>query len=88
MARNKIKVEIFAPLGLCACNFAPLMERVGHVTSKFRDSVEVKVKPLGSLEASKYGVENMCVVVNEKIQLPLDFDEKTLEDVIIKCLEE
>ena len=84
MKRNKVKVEVFVPLGSCVCNFAPLMEKVGHVTSKFKDLVEVQMKSTRSSEASKYGVQDMCVVVDGKNKLPLDFDEKELEDAILK----
>ena len=84
MKRNKVKVEVFVPLGSCVCNFAPLMEKVGQVTSKFKDLVEVQTKSTKSSEASKYGVQDMCVIVNGKIKLPLDFDEKELEDAILK----
>ena len=84
MKNNKIKVEVFVPLGSCACNFAPLMEKVVHVTSKFKDSVEVQTKSIKSSEASKYGVQDTCVVVNGKIKIPSDFDEKELEDAILR----
>ncbi len=84
MKRNKLKVEVFVPLGSCVCDFAPLMEKVGHITSKFKDLVEVQMKSTKSSEASKYGVQDMCVVVNGKIKLPSDFDEKELEHAILK----
>ncbi|MDH5449832.1 MAG: hypothetical protein OEX77_02870 [Candidatus Bathyarchaeota archaeon] len=85
MKPNKVKVEVFVPLGSCVCNFAPLMEKVGQVTSKFKDFVEVQTKSTKSPEASKYGVQDMCVVVDGKIKLTPDFDEKDLEDAILKC---
>ncbi|MFB0514300.1 MAG: hypothetical protein ACETVQ_01850 [Candidatus Bathyarchaeia archaeon] len=88
MKRNKVKVEVFVPLGSCVCNFAPLMEKVGHVTSKFKDLVEVQMKSTKSSEASKYVVQDMCVVVDGKIKLPLDFDEKELEDAILKVVKQ
>jgi len=84
MKRNKVKVEVFVPLGSCICNFSPLLEKVGHVTSKFKDLVEVQTKSTKSSEASKYKVQDMCVVINGKIKLPLDFEEKELEDAILK----
>ena len=84
MKKNRVKVEVFVPLGSCVCNSMPLMEKVGHVTSKFKDLVEVQMKSTKSSKASKYGVQDMCVVVNAKIKLPSDFDEKELENVILK----
>jgi hypothetical protein len=58
------------------------MEKVGRVTSKFKDLVEVQTKSTNSIEAYKYGVEDMCIIVNGKIKLPVSFDEKELENVI------
>lgn len=58
------------------------MEKVGRVTSKFKDLVEVQTKSTSSAEAYKYGVEETCIMVNGKIKLPASFDEKELENVI------
>jgi len=60
------------------------MEKVGRVTAKFKDSVEVKMKSTKSPEASKYGVQDMCVIVDGTGKLSASFDEKELEDVILK----
>lgn len=84
MKTNKVKVEVFVPLGSCVCNFAPLMEKVGQATSKYKDLVEVQTRSTKSPEASKYGIEDMCVVVDGKIKMPSDFNEKELEDAILK----
>lgn len=84
MKRNKVKIEVFVLLGSCVCNFAPLMEKVGHVTSKFKDLVEVQMKSTKSTEASEYGVQDICVVVGGKMKFSTGFDEKELEDAILK----
>ena len=60
------------------------MEKVGRVTAKFKDSVEVKTKSTKSPEASKYGVQDMCVIVDGTGKLSSSFDEKELEDAILK----
>ncbi|UCH32450.1 MAG: hypothetical protein JSV05_03475 [Candidatus Bathyarchaeota archaeon] len=86
MKRNKVKVEVFVPLGSCVCNFAPLMEKVGRVTSRFNDLVEVQTKSTNSSEVSKYGVQDMCVVVGGKMKLPSNFDEKELADAISESI--
>jgi len=83
MKRNKVKVEIFVPFGSCICGFAALIEKVGQVTSKFKDLVEVQTKSTKSQEASQYGVQDVCVVVGDKKFSP-DFDEKELEEAIKK----
>jgi len=82
--KGKVEIEVFVPMGSCACNFAPLMEKVGRVTSKFKDSVEVQTKSTKSPEASKYGVQDMCVVVDGAVKLSADFDETELEDAILR----
>jgi len=82
--KAKLKIEVFVPLGSCVCNFAPFIEKIGRVTSKFKDVVEVQTKSIKSAEASKYGVQEICAVVDGKVKLSLDFTEKELEDAISK----
>lgn len=82
-----MKVEVFLPLDSCVCNFAPLLEKVGQATSKFKDLVEVQTKSTKSPEASKYEVQDMCVVVGGTVKLPANFDEKDLEDAISKRIQ-
>lgn len=84
MKRDKVKVEVFVPMGSCVCDFAPLMEKVRRVTSKFKDVVEVQTKSVKSSEALRYGIQDMCVVVNGETKLRSDFDEKELEDAILQ----
>ena len=60
------------------------MEKVGRVTAKFKDSVEVKTKSTKSPEASKYEIQDMCVIVDGEVKLSASFDEKELEDAILK----
>jgi len=40
------------------------------------------------VEASKYGVQDICVVIDGKIKLSSNFDEKKLEDTILKSEQE
>jgi len=82
--KGKVKIEIFVPFGSCACDFAPFMEKIGNVTSRFKDFVEVQMKSLKSSEASKYGVQGLCVIVDGAVKLPVDFDEKELEEIILE----
>ena len=82
MKKVKVKIEVFVPLGSCVCNFAPFMERIGRVTSRFKDVTEVRMKSNKSSEASKYGVQDMGLVINGKIKLSWNFEEKVLLDAI------
>ncbi|MDH5437925.1 MAG: hypothetical protein OEX76_03380 [Candidatus Bathyarchaeota archaeon] len=86
MKKNKVKVEVFVPLGSCVCDFVPLMEKVGRVTSKFKDLVEIQTKSTTSPEATKYGISDTCVIVEGKIKLSANFEEKELEGAISKNL--
>jgi len=80
----RVKIEVFVPVGSCICNYAPFMEKIGRITSRFKDAVEVQIKSNKSSEASEYGVQDMGVVVNGKIKLPADFEEQELQDAIIQ----
>lgn len=84
MKKNKLKVEAFFPFSSCACAYAPLMEKIGRVTAKFKDSVEVQIKSTTSKEAREYGAQDTCVIVEGVIRLSADFTENELEEAIIK----
>jgi hypothetical protein len=45
---------------------------------------EVQVKSNKSSEASKYGVQDMGIVINERTKLSADFDEKELYNAIVQ----
>ena len=82
--KAKVKIEVFVPLGSCVCNFAPFMEKIGRVTSRFKDVTEVQMKSNKSSEAHKYGVQDMGIVINERTKLSADFDEKELYNAIVQ----
>ena len=84
MRQNKLKVEAFFPFSSCACAYAPLMEKIGRVTAKFKDSVEFQMKSTTSKEAREYRIKGLCVVVDGVVRLSADFTEKELEEAIIK----
>lgn len=84
MKKSKLKVEAFFPLSSCVCTYAPLIEKIGRVTAKFKDSVEFKIKSTTSKEAREYGIQGSCVVVDGVVKLSADFDEKELEEAITK----
>ena len=77
-------IEVFFPFGSCACSFAPLMEKVGRVASNFKDTVDVQMRSTASKEAREYSVKDSCVIVDGEARLSADFDEKQLEEAIIK----
>jgi len=85
--KDRVKIEVFMPLGSCVCDFAPFMEKVGRVTSKFKDFVKIHMKSTKSSEASKYGVQDVCVVVDGTVKLSADFNATELEEAIIKRIQ-
>jgi hypothetical protein len=60
------------------------MEKVGRVMAKFKNAVEIQMKSTKSPEASKYGVKDIGVIVAETVKFSANFDEKELEDAILK----
>ena len=60
------------------------MEKIGQATSTHKDLIEVQIKSIKSSEAFERGIKDTCVIVNGTIKLPPDFDEKELEDIILK----
>jgi hypothetical protein len=64
------------------------MEKIGRTTAKFKDSIEVQTKSTRSTEAAKYGVQDMCIIVDGMISLSESFDEKELENTILRRLGE
>jgi hypothetical protein len=58
------------------------MEKIGRVTSRFKDATEVQMKSNKSSDAFKYGIQNVGIVINGKIKLSASFEEKELEDAI------
>jgi len=79
---KKLKVELFFPFGACTCKYASLMDKVGRVTSRFKDSVDIQMKSSTSKEAKAYGVQDPCVIVDGTVRFSGDFDEKQLEEAI------
>ena len=47
----------------------PILEKIGRVTSKFKNSVEVQTKSIKSAEAHKHGVQEIFAVIDGKIKL-------------------
>jgi hypothetical protein len=60
------------------------MEKVGKVTSNFKDTVEVLMRSTASKEAHTYAIKDSCVIVDGEVRLSADFAEKQLEDAIIQ----
>jgi len=88
MNKKKISVEVFFPFGACACSYATFLEKVGTVTSRFKNEVDVKMRSTTSKEAQNYTVDASCVIVGGKIRVTADFVEKQLEEAILSCVKQ
>lgn len=84
LKNNKLKIEVFVPFGVCVCSYAPFIEKVGNITTKFKKNVDVKIKSTLSNEAKQYAIQDSCIVIDEEIKLPADFNEKQLEETIVQ----
>jgi len=62
------------------------MEKVGRATAKFKDLVEIETKSIKSKEASKYRIQDTCIVIEGEVKFSVDFDEKELETAILEKL--
>lgn len=60
------------------------MEKVGKVTSNFKETVEVLMRSTTSKEAHVYAIKDSCVIVDGEVRLSVDFVEKQLEEAIIQ----
>ena len=86
MKKGKVKIEVFVPLGSCVCNFAPFMEKIGRVTSRFKDVTEVQMKSIQSEEAAVRGIKCQCAILDGQITFSEDFSEKEFEIELLRRL--
>lgn len=61
---NKLKVDIYVPLNVCACQWEKFMELVFTVLTEYRDYVNFETKNLESEEARKLDLHGNSVVVD------------------------
>lgn len=85
MAANKIKVEVFIPVGVCGCSITEFIERIWQVLGGYQSDIEYSVMENDSPEAEKYGVSTRGVVINGIVKLE-NFGIEELERAIKKFL--
>ncbi|MHA1364119.1 MAG: hypothetical protein ACTSP1_16540 [Candidatus Freyarchaeota archaeon] len=83
----KVKVDIFIPIGACACQFSSFMDKVFSVLVKYRKQVDFDVKSSFSEEARKYKIGSKGLVVNGTEIFPEHFNSSKLEAAIKRALE-
>lgn len=83
---SKVKVDIFIPMGSCACQFSAFMDRVFNVLTKYRNQVEFDVKSSFSEEARKFKIGSKGLVVNDSETFSEFFKPESLEKAIENAL--
>ncbi|TXT53645.1 MAG: hypothetical protein BAJALOKI1v1_2330005 [Promethearchaeota archaeon] len=83
---NKLKVEIYVPLQVCACQWENFINRVFEVITPYIQYIDHQTKSLHSKEAAKRNLFQKCVVIEGerkitsayalKRQLPMILKEK------------
>lgn len=85
---SKVKVDIFIPVGACACQFSRFMDKVFNVLMKYRDQVEFEIKSSFSEEAKNYKIGSKGVVVNGREVFPEHFRPDKLERAIEQAIKD
>lgn len=79
----KLKMEIFVPLNVCACQWETFMNLVFRVITKYNKYVEFETKNLNSEEARKLNLHGNSVVVDgDKIFTTAFMLEKKLPELL------
>ena len=84
---SKVKVDIFIPMGSCACQFSAFMDRVFNVLTKYRNQVEFDIKSSQSEEAREYKIGSKGLVVNGTEKFSEHFKTEKLEKTIQAAIE-
>ncbi|MFX0010461.1 MAG: hypothetical protein ACFE9R_09115 [Candidatus Hermodarchaeota archaeon] len=61
---NKLKVDIFVPLNVCACNWEQFMNLVFNAITPYNKFITFETKNLDSEEARSLNLHGNCVVLD------------------------
>lgn len=84
---SKVKIDIFIPIGSCACQFSAFMDRVFNVLTKYRNQVEFDIKSSQSEEAKEFKIGNKGLVINGSEKFSEHFKSEKLEKAILDAIE-
>lgn len=80
---NKLKVEIFVPLNVCACNWEQFMNLVFNVITPYNKVITFETKNLDSEEARRLNLHGNSVVLDGKDIITTSFAlKKKLPDLL------
>lgn len=63
---DKLKVEIYVPLGTCACNWDQFMNKTFEVLTPYIKYIDHSTKDYQSEEAHKQGIYGNCILIEGK----------------------
>mgnify|MGYP006293154131 FL=1 len=82
---DKLKVDIYVPLGICSCQWEGFMNSVFAELTKYKEYIDFQTKNLKSEEARKLNLHGNSVVINDEEILKSSFN---LRRKLPKILEE
>ncbi|MBY9015197.1 MAG: hypothetical protein KGD68_05840 [Candidatus Lokiarchaeota archaeon] len=81
---NKLKVEIYVPLNVCACQWEQFMNLVFQVITPYNNYISFDTKNLDSEEARRLNLHGNSVVIDGKEIVKTSFDLKKKLPEILK----
>ena len=83
---GKLKVDIYVPLDLCACEWDKFMNRIFIELTPYMKYIDFETKNLNSEEARSLNLHNKCVVVNGEKKFTSSFSLKKELPKLLKLL--
>ncbi|MBD3196120.1 MAG: hypothetical protein GF317_13765 [Candidatus Lokiarchaeota archaeon] len=80
MGTEKLKVDIYVPLQVCACEWENFMTRIFEILTPYINFIDHKTKSLHSEEALQKKLFQKCVLIEgRKITTPYALERKLPE---------
>lgn len=81
---NKVQIDIYVPLNVCACQWESFINRIFQVLMKYNKHVNFETKNLDSDEARNLNLRGNCVVINRRDVVTSSFALKRKLSEILK----
>ncbi|TFF89014.1 MAG: hypothetical protein EU550_00060 [Promethearchaeota archaeon] len=75
--KEKLKVDIYVPLQVCACEWENFMNRVFEVLTPYAKYIEHDTKSLNSEKAAKMNLFEKCVIIDGEKKISSVYRLKT-----------
>ena len=84
MMDNKLQVDIYVPLNVCACQWQNFMNLVFQVLTEYSKYIKFETKNLDSEEARKLNLHGNSIVIDGKEIVTSSFALKKKLPIILK----